>query len=60
MQTGYLIDFVISAIFGASLGLIATPLLNYSGYWIIGLISGIISLIFIIGYLIIKKYQSKI
>jgi len=60
MQTGYLIDFIISAIFGASIGLIFTPLLNSSEYWIFGIILGVISLSSIIVYLSIKKYQSKI
>ncbi len=60
MQTSYLIDFVVSAIFGVCLGLIFNPLLNYSEYWIISLIIAMISLIIIVVYLAVKKYKSKI
>lgn len=60
MQIGYFIDFFISAIFGASIGLLTSVLSEYPNYLIIALITASVSLFFVLIYSIIKKFKSKI
>lgn len=60
MQIGFFIDFIISAIFGASIGLLTTLLSEMPYYWIYASTSATICLIIVITYSIRKKIKSRV
>ena len=59
-QIGFLINFILSGIFGASIGLLFSLFIFIPFYGIYALIAAIICLGFVIAYFFYKKYRSRV